>query len=104
MTFGEMPDGGALDPAYDDKIAHARLLIGGRVLMMSDTAPWAGTHDGFHGMTLQVALDSPEEAADLFAKLSDGGQVIMPLDKTFWARAFGMCTDRFGVAWMLNCE
>ena len=45
-----------------------------------------------------------EEAERLFAGISEGGQVTMPLDKTFWAERFGMCIDRFGVSWMVNCE
>ena len=44
------------------------------------------------------------EAEALFAGLSEGGTVTMPLEKTFWAERFGMCTDRFGVSWMVNCE
>ncbi|MEO0487408.1 MAG: VOC family protein [Pseudomonadota bacterium] len=103
MTFGEMPDGGAPDPSLSELIAHARVPIGDRQLMMSDTGPWS-KHEGFHGMTLQLSMDTPEEAAALFAALSDGGEVSMPLEKTFWARAFGMCRDQFGVAWMVNCD
>jgi len=45
-----------------------------------------------------------DESEKLFAALAEGGTVIMPLEKTFWAERFGMLTDRFGVSWMVNCE
>jgi len=48
--------------------------------------------------------DSVAEGERLFAALSEGGQVVMPMEKTFWAERFGMFTDRFGVSWMVNCE
>ncbi|MNG34829.1 hypothetical protein D3C84_1214130 [compost metagenome] len=53
-------------------------------------------------MSLQV--NSIQEAERLFAGLSAGGQVQMPLQQTFWAASFGMLQDRFGVSWMINCE
>ena len=103
MTFGDMPDGGAPDPALNDRIAHARIEVNGREIMVSDTGPWA-PHQGFAGFSIQVHCETVGEAHDLFGKLSDGGAVTMPMEQTFWAAAFGMCTDRFGVPWMVNCD
>ncbi|MGR3433573.1 MAG: hypothetical protein ACU0CO_01590 [Shimia sp.] len=62
------------------------------------------TAPGLPWRDVQVPADTPEGAQTLFAALADGGSVTMPMDKTFWARAFGMCTDRFGVPWMVNCD
>lgn len=86
-------------------IMHARLKIGEMSLMATDhieafSGPWQG-HSGF---SIQIPTDTPEEAAHLFGKLREGGVVTMPMAETFWARAFGSCKDRFGVAWMVNCD
>ena len=56
------------------------------------------------GCSISVNVASVAEADRVFAALSEGGEVRMPLDKTFWAQRFGMCVDRFGVSWMVNCE
>ena len=53
---------------------------------------------------MSLSVDSIKEAERIFAALSDGGQVTMPLAQTFWAVRFGMLVDRFGVPWMINCE
>ena len=49
-------------------------------------------------------MDGVDRAREIFTNLSDGGTVTMPLDKTFWAEAFGMVTDKFGISWMVNCD
>jgi uncharacterized glyoxalase superfamily protein PhnB len=51
-----------------------------------------------------IGLNDPEKAKEYFANLSEGGTVIMALEKTFWAEAFGMLTDKFGIKWMVNCD
>jgi PhnB protein len=51
-----------------------------------------------------AAVEKPAEAERIFDALAEGGQVTMPFAETFWAHRFGMCTDRFGVPWMVNCE
>jgi len=55
-------------------------------------------------MSLAIGLDDAARAKEIFDRLADGGAVVLPIQKTFWAEAFGMLTDRFGVAWMINCE
>ena len=55
-------------------------------------------------ISLAVGLDDAEQARKIFNNLAEGGTVTMPIDKTFWAEAFGMLTDKFGINWMVNCE
>lgn len=96
----EPPPEGTLPPGSAQKIMHASLLIGATRVMVSDDV-YSG-EGGFKGFSL--SLDFADEASmrATFAALSDGGQVSMPLGKTFWTPLFGMVTDRFGVGWMLS--
>ena len=85
-----------------DKVMHAAFRIGDSLLMASD-----GMAEGkpeFKGISLTLALATEAEVERLFAALSDGGQVQMPLTKTFFSPRFGMVADRFGVSWMLLVE
>jgi len=84
----------------ENSVMHARLSIGGTTLMLSD-GPCSGKYDGF---SLSLTGSDPAEAERLFAALSEGGQVQMPLAKTFFSPGFGMLTDRFGVNWMVHVE
>jgi PhnB protein len=88
-----------LQPGFEDKVMHAAVRIGSAILMASD-----GCDDKscFGGFRLSLALATEDEAQRAFAGLSDGGQVQMPLTKTFWSPCFGMVTDRFGVGWMVT--
>ena len=56
------------------------------------------------GFSVTLGTDEPAEAERVFAALAAGGTVTMPIAETFWARRFGMLTDRFGTPWMINCE
>lgn len=93
------PAGMNAPPGWQDKVMHANLKVGETVLMASDGMP--GTKPEFKGFSLSI--DAPDEARarQWFAALSEGGQVQMPLAKTFFARLFGMVADRFGVSWMV---
>lgn len=101
FTYAQMPPGSPA-MAQPDKIMHASLRAGSVVLMGSD-APPAYYHppDGFR---VCLGVDTPEEADRLFAALSEGGKVDMPIQATFFSRRFAMFSDRFGVPWMVNCE
>ncbi|MEJ7608129.1 MAG: VOC family protein, partial [Bryobacteraceae bacterium] len=72
------------------------------IMMCDDPRSEAAASDG--NISLAIGLNDPERARQLFGNLADGGSVIMPLDKTYWAEAFGMVTDKFGVKWMVNCD
>jgi PhnB protein len=103
MPFGDSPACDAIPADYRDKIMHARLVVNGQALMASDNHP-DYPHEGVKGCSISLNVDSISEADRIFAGLSEGGSVQMPLEKTFWAARFGMATDRFGVPWMINCE
>lgn len=89
-----------LKPGTEDKILHCSFRIGGTLVMATD-----GYNLGnavFKGFSLALDPKDEVEAERLFAGLSEGGSVTMPLGKTFFSPCFGMVTDRFGVAWMVN--
>jgi PhnB protein len=101
QTFGESP----MDfkgPA--DNIMHASLKVGNSTIMMSDDPNPQGGPGGGGDISLTIGLSDTAKAKEVFDKLAKGGSVIMALEKTFWADAFGMLTDKFGVRWMINCE
>ncbi|HSU34011.1 MAG TPA: VOC family protein [Bryobacteraceae bacterium] len=87
---------------WRNKILHARMTVGDQILMGSDGRP--GVYQEPKGFSLSLSVNDPAEAECLFHSLADGGQVQMPMQKTFWAERFGMLTDRFGMPWMVNCE
>jgi len=95
----EPPPPGMTPPNWGDKIMHASLKIGQTVVMASD-----GCGDGtkFEGFSLSISVNTEAEAKNAFTALSAGGQVKMPLTKTFWSPCFGMLEDKFGVGWMVN--
>ena len=96
QAAGGCADGSAPPP---DKVMHASFSIGDTTLMASDGMV-SGKPD-FKGMSLSITAANDAEAKRLFNALSEGGQVQMPLGKTFFASYFGMVADRFGVSWMV---
>jgi PhnB protein len=96
------PEGCAGAPADPDKVLHATFRIGDAVLMASDGM--ASGKPNFQGMSLSLQVADLAEAERVFTALSDGGQVQVPLAKTFFSPAFGMVADRFGVSWMVVVE
>jgi PhnB protein len=95
------PAEGHVSPEWRDKIMHARLDVGDMVLMGSDAPEGREPPKGF-SVTVNVA--EPADAERIFTGLSQGGTVTLPLQETFFAARFGMCVDRFGIPWMVNCE
>ena len=105
FTYAEAPDNEQISVTSRDMIMHARLVVDGHVLMGSDVSPECpAPFEGIKGISLALGVDTPEEAERLFQALSDNATIQMPIEETFWAKRFGMLTDRFGVAWMVNCE
>lgn len=101
MTHAESPMADQAPPGSGDRILHARLVIDGRALMASDSPP-GGPYEGMNGFALSLNYADLAEARRVFDALSAGGRVNMPLQKVFWADAFGMLVDRFGTPWMIN--
>ena len=95
----EPPPPGMLPPGSENKIMHASIRIGETEIMASD-----GDSKGnpvFKGVSLSLSVTSEAEADRLFNALAEGGQVRMPMGKTFFSPRFGMVADRFGVSWMV---
>lgn len=101
MRFSEAPDPPPPEcaPANAAAIMHASFTVGDTELMASDGMA-AGTPD-FRGFSLSITADDEAHARRLFDALGDGGQVQMPLGRTFFSPCFGMVADRFGVSWMV---
>jgi PhnB protein len=99
MHWKDCPDKNACTPQNADKIMHAAVTIGDSRVLMSD-----GNCEGkpdFKGFSLTVSAKTEAEADKLFGALSAGGQVRLPMTKTFFSPRFGMCADKFGVGWMV---
>jgi PhnB protein len=91
---------GATPPGAENKVMHMSLRIGDTTVLASD-----GRCEGrpsFEGFSLSITVPSDAEAEKRFAALAEGGQVQMPLTKTFFSSRFGMVADRFGVSWMVH--
>ena len=102
LTHEGTPAACQVPPEWQKKILHARMTIGNAVLMASDAPP--GRYSKPHGFSVNIGVNSVNEAERIFRALAEHGTVHMPLGETFWAERFGMLTDRFGIPWMLNCE
>jgi PhnB protein len=102
MQYKDSPEPqppGSLPPGFENKVMHATFRIGGTTLMASDGCE---VGSNFGGFSLSLSVPTVAEANRAFAALADGGQVRMPLTKTFWSPCFGMLTDRFGLGWMVS--
>jgi PhnB protein len=100
QTVGESPMS-KMGPA--NNIMHATLKVGeSRIMMSDDMRPESPAVAGM--ISLAIGVDDKTKAEQMFSNLSQGGSVIMALQKTYWAEAFGMLTDKFGVRWMINFE
>lgn len=96
----EPPQPGMVPPGFENKIMHALIRVGGSAIMASDGC--SEQKCSFQGFSLAVAVPTEAEADRVFNALAEGGQVQMPLSKTFWSPRFGMLTDRFGVGWFVS--
>jgi PhnB protein len=95
----EPPPPGTVPVGWDEKIMHTGFKVAGNLIMASDGC---SDRPGFNGFSLSLALPDEAAAQEAFAALSAGGQVTMPLGKTFWSPCFGMLTDKFGLGWMVT--
>jgi len=86
-----------------DRVMHGSIEIAGHLLMASDATP-DHPYTGIQGAHVAYQPDTVAEAERVFAALARGGKVHMPLQETFWAHAYGMLVDQFGVPWMVSCN
>lgn len=102
MTYGESPMADSAPPGWSQKILHATLAVGDQVLQGADQP--AERYVTPQGFSIAVNISDPAEAERIFNDLAEKGSVQFPLQGTFWARRFGVLTDRFGTPWIINCE
>jgi PhnB protein len=100
QTVGESPMSNMGPP---ENIMHCTIKVGDSIFMLSDD-PRPGAAGPGGNISMAIGLDDPGRAKQFFDNLAEGGSVIMPIQKTYWAEAFGMLTDQFGIRWMINCE
>lgn len=100
MTRGELPDQSQVKPDSRGAVVHARIWIGDTELIGSDVDQAQPMRSAY----LSLSVQSDSEAERIFSALSDGGQVFMPMQETFFATRFAQLRDRFGINWMLTCE
>ncbi len=100
MKYSDAPAGTPVPPGAKDLVMHTAMPVGSIILMGADAPPGMGKPMG----GFEISIEDPDQATlkRLFDALSDGGSVFMPLQKTFWSPLFGMCTDKFGVGWMVG--
>ena len=102
MPYGGSPAENAVPAEHRNKIMHARLMVDGQALMGADAPPG---HEGHaHGYSVSVQVNDAAEAKRIYDALAEGGNQYMPFQATFWSPGFGMCTDRFGIPWMVNTD
>jgi PhnB protein len=101
MRYKDSPEPhppGMVPPGFENKVMHATIRIGDSEVMAADDCQG---HPNFQGFSLSLTVHTEAEADRLFKALAAGGQVKMPLTKTFFSPKFGMLTDRFGIGWMV---
>lgn len=105
MTFGSMPANPEhpLPPGAENLIMHARMRIGGSDLMFSDTFPGMPFEVG-NNISLALVLSDEQALRDAFAKLKEGGSVLLDLQAMPWSPCYGQLTDKFGIQWQFNLE
>ena len=102
MTHGQQPNPNDVPPNWKNAILHARINIGETELMGADVPP--ERFQPMRSVYLSLTVSSIDEAERIYALLSDGGQIFMPMQETFFAFRFGMLRDRFGTSWMILHE
>ena len=99
MRHGEQPTPSELQRDWTGKVLHARMNLGGTELLGADIP----TYEPMRSAYLSLTVDSNEEAERVYTLLSEGGQLFMPIQETFFASRFAMLRDKFGTSWMLLC-
>jgi PhnB protein len=105
LRFDESPDKNhpmPLPPNWGQKVMHCGLMVGDTLVMLSDGM--SAEVVSYNGVSLSITADTEAQAKKMFDALAVGGSVFMPMSKTFWSPCFGMCSDKFGVSWMVGID
>jgi len=100
MTHQQAPQPSKLAPEWKDKVLHARIAIGDTEVMGADIP----SYQPMRSVYLSLGVESDREAERIFAALSDGGEIFMPMQETFFATRFAQLRDKFGTSWMIIHE
>lgn len=103
QTYGELPENPefALPAEAKDRVIHAQLRLGNTFLMLSDTFPGQPYQLGSQ-VEVAITLNDVEKSKEVFGKLQEGGEVIMPLQETHWSPSYGQVRDKFGITWQIS--
>jgi len=104
LTFGESPMADQTPESARNQIMHARLTLEQNGSLYAGDAPPHMPYQGIHGVSIALNYDAVAQADQVFNALAEGGKVTMPFGPTFWAKRFGMVTDKFGCPWIVNGE
>lgn len=104
LTFGQSPMAEHTPKDALNRIMHARLALDGNGFLYGGDCPPGMSYQGIHGVSITLNFDAISQVERVFNALADGGKVTMPLGPTFWAKRFGMVTDKFGCPWIVNGE
>ena len=104
LAMTDMPSDEPVPAGQEDLIMHAALVFENGDLLMASDDPVTKPFGPVQGMYVNYTTPGVDDAQRVFDALAEGGTVTMPVESTFWAPLFGMCTDRFGTPWMVNAE
>jgi len=102
MNYEASPAADQVPANWKGKVIHAALSVNGGILQGCDAPP--DRYQKPQGFSVALEVKEPAEAERAFKALSEGANIGMPMQETFWAQRFGMLTDRFGIPWMVNCS
>jgi PhnB protein len=104
QRYAGSPAEGMMPPGWGNKVLHGLLVSPVGTIGVMDSSPDRAGNAGDGNFMVSIALTDLSSAPVIFGKLSAGGEVTMPLEKTFWSPLFGMCTDKYGTKWMVDCS
>lgn len=99
-SYRDAPEGTGVPDEWLDQVMHGEVTVADQVIMGSDAPP--GSYEPAQGMFIQLYYDDVLTAEQAYNRLSDGGTTRMPFGPSFWAKGFGMLTDRFGIGWVIT--
>ena len=103
FRYSGTPMAGQVPAEWQDKIMHTALILNnGGTVLGADVPP--GHFQPAQGFSMSLVMPDAQQAERIFHALAEGGNVMMPIQQTFWSPRFGLLTDRFGIPWMINCE